>query len=159
MTQEVKIIVNSEVLEQVVQFVHKQFRRPKIIWFIFDVRRFPIANLIVEDNWNTSYNEYKIALTKCRRNIPSHFEKSVMRTIGSSKAQSVYQVVEIIICVVQHVVMGHAWATVESDYRRLFAIQGTHDLVPRLVDVAPDFKIYFSGVRIRRHDAVIKICR
>jgi hypothetical protein len=71
MTQKIKIIVDTEVFEQVVQFVHEQFRRPKVIWFIFDVRRFSIANLIVEDNWNTTNNEYKIALMKCQLKVPT----------------------------------------------------------------------------------------
>jgi hypothetical protein len=53
--------------------------------------------------------------------------------------------------------MGHARATVENDYGRLFAIQRTHDLVPRLVDVTSDFEIYFVSMRIRSHDAVVRV--
>jgi hypothetical protein len=71
MTQEIKIIVDTEVFEQVVQFVHEKFRRPKVIWFIFDVRRFSIANLIVEDDWDTILIMNTNSLTKCQLKEPT----------------------------------------------------------------------------------------
>ena len=57
---EVKPILDVEVIEKINEFVDEQVDRPEGWRLFFEVRRFCVAKLIVEDNRNTIFIEISV---------------------------------------------------------------------------------------------------